>query len=101
MGLCFYGDRFRDRQQYFHETSYNGCSIGFTTSVISRVGGSRYYFNFWRNDVQNYLSGKTEIIFSALGLLLLASGVPFYWYFTVQGFVKLRKSNTGKAFALR
>ncbi len=78
----------RDRQQYFHETSYNGCSIGFTSSVISRVGGSRYYFNFWRNDVQNYLSGKTEIIFSALGLLLLASGVPFYSYFNRTRFRK-------------
>jgi APA family basic amino acid/polyamine antiporter len=40
------------------------------------------------NDVQNYLSGKTEIIFSALGLLLLASGVPFYWYFNGTRFRK-------------
>ncbi len=40
------------------------------------------------NDVQNYLSGKTEIIFSALGLLLLASGVPFYSYFNRTTFRK-------------
>ncbi len=40
------------------------------------------------NDAQNYLSGKTEIIFSALGLLLLASGVPFYWYFNRTRFRK-------------
>lgn len=33
------------------------------------------------NDISNYLTGKSEIIFSALGLLLLATGIPFYWYF--------------------
>jgi APA family basic amino acid/polyamine antiporter len=33
------------------------------------------------NDINNYLSGKTEIIFSLLGLALLAAGVPFYWFF--------------------
>jgi len=33
------------------------------------------------NDISNYLTGKTEIIFSMLGLLLLLTGIPFYWYF--------------------
>jgi APA family basic amino acid/polyamine antiporter len=33
------------------------------------------------SDIGNYLQGKTQIIYSVLGLLLLAAGVPFYLYF--------------------
>lgn len=33
------------------------------------------------NDVHNYVTGQSRIIYSALGLLLLAAGVPFYVYF--------------------
>lgn len=32
------------------------------------------------NDIQNYMTGKTTVINSLLGLLLTASGIPFYWY---------------------
>jgi len=33
-----------------YETRYNGGSIRLASFVISRVGGCRYYFHFWRND---------------------------------------------------
>jgi basic amino acid/polyamine antiporter, APA family len=33
------------------------------------------------NDISNYLSGKTEIVYSLLGLALLVAGLPFYWWF--------------------
>ena len=33
------------------------------------------------NDVHNYMSGQSRIINSALGCLLLFTGIPFYWYF--------------------
>lgn len=32
-------------------------------------------------DVTNYAEGKTEIVYSLFGLLLVAAGVPFYWFF--------------------
>lgn len=37
------------------------------------------------NDISNYVIGKTEIIYSALGLLLLAAGLPFYWWWNRKG----------------
>jgi basic amino acid/polyamine antiporter, APA family len=33
------------------------------------------------NDINNYLSGKTQVIFSLLGLGLIVAGIPFYFYF--------------------
>jgi APA family basic amino acid/polyamine antiporter len=33
------------------------------------------------NDINNYITGKTEIINSAFGLLLVLTGLPFYFYF--------------------
>jgi APA family basic amino acid/polyamine antiporter len=36
------------------------------------------------NDITAYSSGKSPIINSVLGLLLTATGVPFYWYFQLQ-----------------
>ena len=41
------------------------------------------------NDILNYVEGRTEIINSVFGLLLVASGIPFYLYFT-----KKRKQET-------
>jgi APA family basic amino acid/polyamine antiporter len=37
------------------------------------------------NDVQNYRAGKTPVINSLLGLLLVLTGVPFYAYFKKSG----------------
>ena len=37
------------------------------------------------SDIQLYISGKTEIINSLLGLLLTALGIPLYWYFKRPG----------------
>lgn len=39
-----------------------------------------YFFLTLYNDVTNYLSGKTPVINSLLGLLLTAAGVPLYFY---------------------
>ena len=36
------------------------------------------------NDITAYSSGKSPIINSVLGLLLTATGIPFYWYFQRQ-----------------
>jgi APA family basic amino acid/polyamine antiporter len=36
------------------------------------------------NDISNYNSGKTPIINSVFGILLTATGLPFYWYFKKQ-----------------
>jgi basic amino acid/polyamine antiporter, APA family len=33
------------------------------------------------NDIVNYRNGNTALIHSLLGLLLTATGLPFYWYF--------------------
>jgi APA family basic amino acid/polyamine antiporter len=33
------------------------------------------------SDIQLFISGKTAIINSLLGLLLTALGIPLYWYF--------------------
>ena len=33
------------------------------------------------NDVHNYVTGKSPVINSLLGLCLAATGIPFYWYF--------------------
>lgn len=33
------------------------------------------------NDINNYLNGRSKLINSALGLALLATGLPFYFYF--------------------
>ena len=33
------------------------------------------------NDVQHYVSGKTPVINSLLGLALVLAGLPFYWWF--------------------
>jgi APA family basic amino acid/polyamine antiporter len=40
-----------------------------------------YFFMTLYNDIHNYLSGQSKIINAALGLLLLLTGVPFYWWF--------------------
>lgn len=39
-----------------------------------------YFFMTLYNDITGYLSGKTPVVNSLLGLLLLASGVPVYLY---------------------
>jgi APA family basic amino acid/polyamine antiporter len=36
-------------------------------------------------DIQNYAEGKTDIIYSVFGLLLVATGIPFYWFFRKRG----------------
>jgi APA family basic amino acid/polyamine antiporter len=36
------------------------------------------------NDIQLYVSGKTHLINSLLGLLLTAMGIPLYWYFKLR-----------------
>ena len=33
------------------------------------------------NYINNYVSGKTHIINSVFGLVLVSIGIPFYWYF--------------------
>jgi APA family basic amino acid/polyamine antiporter len=33
------------------------------------------------SDIRNYNEGKTQVIYSVLGLLLTAAGVPLYYYF--------------------
>lgn len=33
------------------------------------------------NDIHNYMIGQSKMINAALGLLLLLTGVPFYWWF--------------------
>lgn len=33
------------------------------------------------NDIHNYMIGQSRMINAALGLLLLLTGVPFYWWF--------------------
>ena len=40
-----------------------------------------YFFITIYNDIHNYYSGKSRLINSALGLSLLLTGIPFYFYF--------------------
>jgi APA family basic amino acid/polyamine antiporter len=40
-----------------------------------------YFFITIYNDIHSYIMGKSHLIYSALGLLLLSLGIPFYLYF--------------------
>jgi APA family basic amino acid/polyamine antiporter len=40
-----------------------------------------YLFTTVRNDVINYITGKTPVINSLLGILITATGLPLYYYF--------------------
>lgn len=40
------------------------------------------------NDIHSYITGQSKIIYSALGFLLLLSGVPFYFYFRRKNLTK-------------
>lgn len=40
-----------------------------------------YLFTTVRNDVINYITGKTPVINSLLGILITAAGLPLYYYF--------------------
>jgi intracellular septation protein A len=39
-----------------------------------------YFFMTIYNDVNAYITGKAAVINSLLGLVLLATGLPVYWY---------------------
>ena len=46
------------------------------------IGFSVLYFVMTiYNDVANYKAGKTPVINSLLGLVLVLTGLPFYWFF--------------------
>ncbi|MGZ8538847.1 MAG: APC family permease [Flavisolibacter sp.] len=40
-----------------------------------------YFFITIYNDIHNYTTGKSQLINSVLGLALLLTGIPFYFYF--------------------
>ena len=49
--------------------------------VIFILFAAFYFFITIYNDVINYKTGKTNLINSVLGLSLLLTGIPFYFYF--------------------
>lgn len=50
-----------------------------------------YFFLTLYNDINNYREEKTEVVYSALGLMLLVAGLPFYWWWN-----RRRKINTDR-----
>jgi APA family basic amino acid/polyamine antiporter len=45
------------------------------------------------NDISAYSGGKSPLIQSVFGLLLTATGIPFYWYFNRRSPASRRKRN--------
>jgi APA family basic amino acid/polyamine antiporter len=55
---------------------------GYPYVPIVFIAFSGFYFVITMyNEVSNYLSGKTQIINSVFGLVLIATGIPVYWIF--------------------
>jgi APA family basic amino acid/polyamine antiporter len=46
------------------------------------------------NDIHNYITGRSRMINSVLGCLLLLLGVPFYWYFKTKYKTDLTRRKT-------
>jgi APA family basic amino acid/polyamine antiporter len=49
--------------------------------VLFLLFAALYFIMTIYNDVHNYRAGKTPVINSLLGLMLVLTGVPFYAYF--------------------
>lgn len=46
------------------------------------ISFAAFYFVFTvYNDINSYLKGESRVVYSVLGLTLLAAGIPFYFYF--------------------
>ncbi len=57
---------------------YPWAPLAFIIFTLFYLGTTLY------NDITAYSSGKSPVINSVLGLLLTATGIPFYWYFQHQ-----------------
>jgi basic amino acid/polyamine antiporter, APA family len=49
--------------------------------IIFILFAAFYFFITIYNDIHNYMAGKTQVVNSALGLALMLTGLPFYFYF--------------------
>ena len=55
---------------------------GYPLLPIIFIGFSILYFVITiYNDVSNFIAGKTPVVYSILGLIFIATGIPFYFYF--------------------
>lgn len=52
-----------------------------TIPIIFILFAALYFVITLYNDIYNYNTGKTPIVYSLLGLVLLSAGIPFYVYF--------------------
>ena len=78
IGLFILRRKSPDLPRPYKTWGYPLAPLAFIVFTLFYLGTTLY------NDITAYSSGKSPIINSALGLLLTATGVPFYWYFQRQ-----------------
>jgi APA family basic amino acid/polyamine antiporter len=59
------------------------------------IAFSAFYFVFTLyNDINNYMTGNAQVVNSVFGLILIASGIPFYYFFKKRyGYTKQIEGN--------
>jgi APA family basic amino acid/polyamine antiporter len=78
IGLFILRRKNPDLPRPYRAWGYPLAPLAFIVFTLFYLGTTLY------NDITAYSSGKSPIINSVLGLLLTATGVPFYWYFQRQ-----------------
>jgi APA family basic amino acid/polyamine antiporter len=78
IGLFILRRKKPDLPRPYRAWGYPLATLAFIVFTLFYLGTTLY------NDITAYSSGKSPIINSVLGLLLTATGVPFYWYFQRQ-----------------
>jgi len=78
IGLFILRRKSPDLPRPYKAWGYPLAPLAFIIFTLFYLGTTLY------NDITAYSSGKSPIINSVLGLLLTATGIPFYWYFQRQ-----------------
>jgi basic amino acid/polyamine antiporter, APA family len=78
IGLFILRRKSPDLPRPYKAWGYPLAPLAFIVFTLFYLGTTLY------NDITAYSSGKSPIINSVLGLLLTATGIPFYWYFQRQ-----------------
>jgi basic amino acid/polyamine antiporter, APA family len=78
IGLFILRRKSPDLPRPYKAWGYPLAPLAFIVFTLFYLGTTLY------NDITAYSSGKSPVINSVLGLLLTATGIPFYWYFQRQ-----------------
>jgi APA family basic amino acid/polyamine antiporter len=78
IGLFILRRKSPDLPRPYKAWGYPLAPLAFIIFTLFYLGTTLY------NDITAYSNGKSPIINSVLGLLLTATGIPFYWYFQRQ-----------------